>query len=107
MITKSLNQYPSIKSRTSDETQPIKIYENSTVVFDDMLLSKQASNIDMFLTRGRHNIIDVYCISQSYLHLPKNTNRNNPNIDILFEQTLRYIILVFQDMEGLDMNLEE
>ena len=32
-----------------DESQPIESYENSTVVFDDMLLSKQASNIDLFL----------------------------------------------------------
>ena len=34
---KSLNQYPNIKAQTSDEIQPIENYENSTVVFDDML----------------------------------------------------------------------
>ena len=107
IITKSLNQYPKIKAHTSDEIQSLENYENSTVVFDDMLLSKQESNIDLFFTRGRHNNIDIYYISQSYFHLPKNTIRNTSNINILFKQTLRDIILLFHDIGGLDMNLEE
>ena len=65
MITKSLNQYTNIKAQTSDEIQPSTEHETSTVVFDDKLLSKQESNIDLFFTRGRHIKIDVYCISQS------------------------------------------
>ena len=107
IITKSLNQYPNIKAKTADEIEPLEQYENSTVVFDDMLLSKQEINIDLFFTRGRHNNIDIYYISQSYFHLPKNTIRNNSNIIILVKQTLRDIILLFHDIAGLDMNLEE
>ena len=107
IITKSLNQYPKIKAQTSDEIQPLNEYENSVVVFDDMLLSKQESNIDLFFTRGRHNNIDIYYISQSYFHLPKNTIRNNSNKIIFFKQTLRDIILLFHDIAGLYMNLEE
>ena len=72
LITKSLNQYPKIKAQTSDEIHPLEHYENSTVVFDDMLLSKQESNIDLFFTRGRHNNIDICYIPQSYFHLQKN-----------------------------------
>ena len=60
IITKSLNQYRKTKAQTSDEIQPLKNYENSTVVFDDMLSSKQESNIGLFFTRGRHNNIDVH-----------------------------------------------
>ena len=63
--TKSVNQYPNIKAKTSDEIQPLNEYENSTVNFDDMLLSKQEGNIDLFFTRGRHNNSDMYYISQS------------------------------------------
>ena len=37
-ITKSWNQNPNIKAQTSNEIDPIGNYENSTVVFDDMLL---------------------------------------------------------------------
>ena len=40
ITTKSVNQYPNIKAQTSDEIQPLNGYENSTVVFDDMLPSK-------------------------------------------------------------------
>ena len=107
IITKSQIQYPKIKARTSDEIEPLGNYENSTVVFDDMLLSKQKSNVDMSFTRGRHNIIDIYYISQSYFHLPKNTIGNNSSIFTLFKQTLRDIIVLFHDIAGLDMILEE
>ena len=105
-ITKSLNQYFIIKAQTSDEIQPRNEYESSTVAFDDMLLSKQESNIDLFFTRGGHNIIDIYYISQTYFPLPKNTIRNNSNIFFL-KQTVRHIILLFHAIAGLDMNLEE
>ena len=57
--TKSLNRCPNIKSQTSDEYQPLEKYGNSTVVVDDMLLWKQKSNIDLFLTRGRHNNFNI------------------------------------------------
>ena len=107
VVTKSLNQYPITNTQTSDENQPLQDYENSAVVFDVMLLSKQESHIDLFLTRGRHNNIDVYYISQSYFHLPKKTFRNISKINILFKQTLRDIILLFHDIAGLNMNLEE
>ena len=101
---KSLNQYPKIKAQTSDEIQPLELHENSTLVSDDMLHSKQESNIDLFFTRGRHKNIDIYYISQSYFHLPKNTIRNDSKINILFKQTLRDIILLFHEIAGLDMN---
>ena len=47
-IIKSLNKYPNFKAQTRDEYQQVETYENSTILFDDMLLSKQASNIDFF-----------------------------------------------------------
>ena len=107
IITKSLNQYPKIKAQTSNEIQPFENWENSTVVFDYTLLSKQECNIDLFFTRGLHNIIVIYYISQTYFHLPKYTNRIISNLFISFEQTLKDIILLFHDIAGLDMNLEE
>ena len=65
-ITISINQYPIIKAQTSDEIQSLENYENSTFVSDDMLLSKRASNIDLFFTWGRLSFSDIYYISQSY-----------------------------------------
>ena len=107
IIAKSLNQNPNIKTQTSDEIQPVEQYENRSVVSDDMLLSKQESNIDLFFTRGRHKNIDIYYNSQSYFHLTKNTFRENSNTNILFKQTLRDNILLILDIAALDMNLEE
>ena len=62
IITKSLNQYPNIKAQTSDEIQSLENYENSTVVFDDMLLSKQESNIDLFFLEEDVIIISIFTI---------------------------------------------
>ena len=97
IVTKSLNQYLNIRAQTSDEIQPLGNYKNSIVVFDDMLLSKQQSNFDLFYTRGLHNNFDIYYTSLSFFHLPRNTFRNNSNINILFKQTLResyYYIMI-------------
>ena len=72
-----------------------------------MLLSKQESNIDLFFTRGRHSNIDIYYISQSYFHLPKNTTRYNSKTIVLFKQTSTVIILLFHDVAESDMKLKE
>ena len=72
-----------------------------------MLLLKRANNIDLFFTRGRHNDIDIYYISQNDFHLPKNTIRNISKKIVFFKQTLGDIILLFHDIAGLDMKLEE
>ena len=49
IITKSLNQYPNIKAQTSVEVQPLENYENSILVFDDMLLSNKKAILICFL----------------------------------------------------------
>ena len=107
IITKSLDQYPNIKAQTPGELQPLANYEKSTIAFDDMLLSKQENNNDRFFTRGRHINIDMYYLSQSYFHLPEHTIHKKPFINILFRQTPRDILLLFHDIAGLDMNLQE
>ena len=87
IITRSPNQYPNYK--TSTEIKPINKYIGSVVIFDDMLGAKNSSQIDEFFTRGRHEDLDVYYISQSYFALPRQSIRNNSDRLILFKQTLR------------------
>ena len=99
-------QYPYTKAQTSDRIQQLENYGNSTVVSNDIVLSKQEPKIDLFFTIRRQNIIDIYYIPQSYFNLPKNTIRKNSNIIILFEQNLGDIILLFHNVAGFDMNLE-
>ena len=72
-----------------------------------MLLSKQAGNFDLFFTRERHKNIDNYYISQSYFHLSKTALRINSDLRILLIQTLKDVLLLFHDIAGLNMNLQE
>ena len=96
IITKSLNQYPNqYHSSNIRWIQSLKDYENSLVGVDDMLLSKQESNIDLFFTRGRQSNNDIYYISQSYFQLPKILFVKNISWNILYKRTLRDIILLF------------
>ena len=82
-ITRSLNQYPNYK--TSTEIKPINKYKGSVVIFDDMFGAKNSSQTDEFFTRGRHEDLDVYYISQSYFALPRQSVRNNSDRLILFK----------------------
>ena len=105
IITRSPNQYPNYK--TSNEIRPINKYKGSVVIFDDMLGAKNSSQIDEFFTRGRHEDLDVYYISQSYFALPRQSIRNNCDILILFKQTLRDVQSMYYDIGADDMNYDE
>ena len=105
IITRSPNQYPNYK--TSTDIKPINKYKGSIVIFDDMLGAKNSSQIDEFFTRGRHEDIDVYYISQSYFGLPRRSIRNNSDRLILFKQTLRDVQSMYYDIRAYDMNYDE
>ena len=105
IITRSPNQYPNYK--TSTEIKPINKYKGSIVIFDDMLGAKNCSQIDEFFTRGRHEDLDVYYISQSYFCLPRQSIRNNSDRLILFKQTLRDVQSMYYDIGAYDMNYDE
>ena len=105
IITRSPNQYPNYK--TSNEIKPINKYKGSIVIFDDMLGAKNSSQIDDFFTRGRHEDLDVYYISQSYFGLPRQSIRNNSDRLILFKQTLRDVQSMYYDIGAYDINYDE
>ena len=75
LFTKSIKQHPNVKAQTSDEIQPLKIYVNNIVDFDDILASKQASSFDMLLAIHRRNERDIQFISENYFHLLKKTTK--------------------------------
>ena len=60
-----------------------------------------------FFTKGRHNDLDVYYLSQSYFDSPKKTIENNSNVMILFLQTLKDIEHIYRDIAGFDMSYDE
>ena len=105
IITRSPNQDRNYK--TSTEIKPINIYKGSVVIFDDMLGAKNSSQIDEFFTRGRHEDLDVYYISQSYFALPRQSIRNNSDRLILFKQTLKDVQGMYHDVGVSDMIYDE
>ena len=105
IITRSPNQYPNYK--TNNEIKPINKYKGSVVIFDDMLGAKNSSQIDEFFTRGRHEDLDVYYISQNYFALPRQSIRSNSDILILFKQTLRDVQSMYYDIGAYDMKYDE
>ena len=105
IITRSPNQYP--KYKTSTEIKPINKYKGSAVLFDDMLGAKNSSQIDEFFTRGRHEDLNVYYISQSFFALPRQSIRNNSDRLILFKQTLRDVQSMYHDIGAFDMIYDE
>ena len=105
IITRSPNQYPNYKAST--EVKPINKKKRSVVIFDVMLGAKNSSQIDEFFTRGRHEDLDVYYISQSYFALPRQSIRNYSDRLILFKQTLRDVQSIYYDIGAYDMNYDE
>ena len=105
IITRSPNQYPNYK--TSTEIKPINKYKGSVVIFDDMLGAKNSSQIDEFFTRGRHEDLDVYYISQSYFASPRQSIRNNSDRLLLVKQTLREVQSMYHDIGAFDMIYNE
>ena len=105
IITRSPNQYPDHK--TSNEIKPINKYKGSVVIFDDMLGARNSFQIDEFFTRGRHEDLDVYYISQSYFALPRQSIRNNSDRLILFKQSLRDVQSMYHDIGAFDMIYDE
>ena len=77
------------------------------VIFDDMLGARNCSQTDEFFTRGRHENLDVYYISQSFFGLPRQSIRNNNDRIILFKQTLRDVESMYYDIGAYDMEYDE
>ena len=63
-----------------------------------MLGAKNSFQLDEFFTRGRHEDLDVYYISQSYFALPRQSIRNNSDRLIMFKQTLRVVQSMYDDI---------
>ena len=113
IITRSPEQYEDVKLdlelgdiEVEENVGDLEEYRGCCVVFDDMLDSNQKL-IDPFFTRGRHKSCDVYYLCQSYFDAQKKTVRNDSNIILLFQQTLKDVEHIHRDISGFDMSYEE
>ena len=91
ITTKSTpEQYSISKNKFQQIGVEIKLlneYENVIIAIVGTLGSSNSRYIDQFFIKGRHNILDIYYLSQSYFDLPKMTIRNYSNKIIPFNQT--------------------
>ena len=105
IITRSRTQYPTNKLRI--EMKPIYKYKGSVVIFDDMLGAQKSFQINEFLTRGRHEYLDVFHVSQSCFALPRQSIRNNSDRLLLFKQTVRDVQIMYYDIGAYEMKYDE
>jgi hypothetical protein len=77
-------EYYNDSSSIPDPTELNKNHKN-LIIFDDIMLEKQ-NKCEAYYTRGRHNNVDCFYISQNYTKLPRHTIRENSNLFILFPQ---------------------
>ena len=70
------------------------------------MLDHNQKEINPFSTRGRHENIDVYYLSQRYFELPLIT-RDNSSIIILYKQTAKIVQNLYNDIAGFDMVYNE
>ena len=71
------------------------------LVFDDIMLGPQ-NKAEAYYTRGRHNNVDVFYISQSYFRLPRQTVRENANLFLFFKQDSTNLSHIYQDHCAVD-----
>ena len=72
-----------------------------------MLGARNSSEIDELYTRGRHEDLSVFYISQRYSGSPRQSIRNNSDILILFKQVLGDVHSICYDIGAYDMKYDE
>ena len=70
-----------------------------------MLGAGNSCQLDEFYTRGRHEDLSVFHVSQK--GLPRQSFRNNSDRLILFKQTLRDVQCMYYDIRAYDMKYVE
>lgn len=78
--------------------------DKNLLVLDDIMTGPQSKAED-FYTRGRHNGVNVFYISQSYHRLPRQTIRENSNFLILFPQDSKNLRHIYEDRCSTDSHI--
>ncbi len=113
LVGRSMNQYEDIEESEKFEEpnkfhDPNQLYQanNNLVIFDDVIDDKQAT-MSKYFTRGRHNNVNVFYISQNYFKLPRQTIRENSNLIILFKQTPKSCHHIYHELVSTEMSRTE
>lgn len=76
-----------LKVFTNDEDmiQPCETKKNTVFVMDDIAFEKQ-KNIKQFFSQGRHFLVDIILLAQTYSAIGKQLIRDNANFLCIFQQ---------------------
>lgn len=65
--------------------EPKRALPNSVFIFDGVM-SENQNIVHLYFSHGRHNLIDVCYLTQSFACVPKQLLRDNSNFIVLFKQ---------------------
>lgn len=85
---------------------PEQVQTNSVFVFDDVAFEKQR-NIAEYFCRGRHNGIDSFYLTQTYVKAPKHGIRDNASMIVLYKQDETNVRHVYQEHCQSDMTFAD
>lgn len=77
------------------------------ILFDDVINRKNQDAMKSYFTRGRHNNISIFYLSQSFFALDRRSIRMNCNFLILFRLSNIDIEHLHRDRIEMDMDLKE
>ncbi|KAE9526188.1 hypothetical protein AGLY_013819 [Aphis glycines] len=110
LLSEILSDIDGIKLFTFYENEqviePEKALPNSVFIFDDIITENQKIARTYF-SRGRHNLIDVFYLAQSYSKVPKQLLRDNANFIVLFKQDETNLKHVYNEHCSGDMSYSE
>jgi len=86
--------------------EPEKALPNSVFIFEDIIAENQKIARTYF-SRGRHNLVDVFYLAQSYSKVPKQLLRDNANFIVLFKQDETNLKHVYNEHCSGDMSYSE
>jgi energy-coupling factor transporter ATP-binding protein EcfA2 len=89
------------------DPKDVDLSQKNVFLFDDVMTESNQSKSENYFTRGRHNNISAFYISQNYLKLPRQTIRSNCNCLILFSQPIKDLRHIYHDYISRDMTWTE
>lgn len=99
-----IGYFPS--ENTGEYLQPNDAKPNSIIIFDDCITDEQ-NVIKAYFSRGRHNKIDSFYLTQCYTKVPKHLIRDNANFLIIFPQDDINLKHIYDEHVSGDMNFKE
>lgn len=99
-----VNYFPYNENEAITNTEDAK--EHSIFIFDDVACCSQ-EKIREYFAMGRHKLVDVFYLCQTYTRIPKHLIRDNANFLILFKQDDLNLKHIYQEHVGGDMSFDQ